>query len=203
MNAIAQPFYAAHSLHNTYLSRLSAAELSGAITVQETVWLKTAIVDDPGQSAYSLRVTRHGSRPIHLIGAFILRKPSGPQVFLFTAWGRFERFDDEEALRYFLEQQLDDPFSRVQWLHFVSPNARPAMAVAGELRLMTQRYSSSPVIESSRLIHDFLLQSQEETLASILAVPTLRSCIDAQLKIHLAQAFQGQALDAHNVRPQL
>ena len=200
MNAIAQPFYAAHSLHNIYLSRLSAAELSGAITVQETVWLKTAIVDDPGQSAYSLRVTRHGSRPIHLIGAFILRKPSGPQVFLFTAWGRFERFDDEEALRYFLEQQLDDPFSRVQWLHFVSPNARPAMAVAGELRLMTQRYSSSPVIESSRLIHDFLLQSQEETLASILAVPTLRSCIDAQLKIHLAQAFQGQALDAHNVR---
>lgn len=200
MNAIAQPFYAAQSLQDTYLSRLSAAELSGAITVQETVWLKTAIGDDPGQSAYGLLVSRHGSHPIQLIGAFILRKPSGPQVYLFTAWGRFERFDDEEALRYFLEQQLDDPFSRVEWLHFVSANARPTLAVAGELRVLTQRFSSSPVTESSRLIHDFLLQSQEETLASILAVPTLRSCIDALLKIHLAQAFKGQTLDAHNVR---
>lgn len=200
MNAIAQPFYAAQSQRDTCLSRLSAAELSGAITVQETVWLKTAIGEDPGQSAYALLVSRHGSRPILLIGAFILRKPSGPQAFLFTAWGRFERFDDEEALRHFLEQQLDDPFSRVEWLHFVAVTDRPALVVAGELVLMTQRFSSSPLIESSRLIHHFLLQSQEATLASILAVPTLRSRLDAQLKIELAQAFEGQALDAHNIR---
>lgn len=200
MNAIAQPFYAVQSLQDTYQSLLSAAELSGAITVQETVWLKTAIGEASGQSAYGMLVARHGSIPMLLIGAFILRKPSQPQVFLFTAWGRFERFDDEEALRHFLEQQLDAPFSRVEWLHFVSVNARPALVVAGELSLTTQRFSSSPLAESSRLIHDFVLQSQEETLASILAVPTLRSRIDAQLKIQLAQAFKGQALDAHSVR---
>ena len=130
MNAIAQPFYAAQSQRDTCLSRLSAAELSSAITVQETVWLKTAIGEDPGQSAYALLVSRHGSRPILLIGAFILRKPSGPQAFLFTAWGRFERFDDEEALRHFLEQQLDDPFSRVEWLHFVAVTDRPQNGLA-------------------------------------------------------------------------
>lgn len=121
-------------------------------------------------------------------------------VFLLTVLGGLERYVNVDALRHGLEQALDDPVKRVEWLHVVPVDVRPALAQPGQIQLLTQPLSLSIKAHASQSMAGLVQQSQEDTLASLVAVPSLRSLLDAQLKVQLERAFAGQSLDAHSIR---
>ena len=202
MNLTGHSFYASQSLQDTFRSGLAAAESSGAITALEGAWLKQVLEDDTGLWANSLFVSRHQSRPALLAGAYMLRDNACPDeyVFLLTVLGGLERYVNVDALRHGLEQALDDPVKRVEWLHVVPVDVRPALAQPGQIQLLTQPLSLSIKAHASQSMAGLVQQSQEDTLASLVAVPSLRSLLDAQLKVQMERAFAGQSLDAHSIR---
>ena len=202
MNLTGHSFYAPQSLQDTFRSGLAAAESSGVITALESAWLKQVLEDDTGLWANSLFVSRHQSRPALLAGAYMLRHNASldEPVYLLTVLGWLARYTDVDALRHGLEQALDDPIKRVEWLHVVPADVRPALKQPGQLQLVAKPLSLSIKAHASQSIADLVQQSQEDTLASLVAVPSLRSLLDAQLKVQLEREFAGQSLDAHSIR---
>lgn len=202
MNAIARSFYAARSVQDAYLSRVAAAESSGAINTFQTYWLNKAFEDEASCFTYNLFLSRHACRPALWAGAFMLRQTELPsdEVFLFSVSGQFQRFASEAALRQGLEQQLDAPQPRSEMLRFAPVDVRPQLAQIGTLTLITQRFTALMGAQAQQAISDFVQVCREDTLTSLLSVPSLRSLVDKQLQVELERVFEGQQLDGHNIQ---
>lgn len=207
MSVNVYPFHSAQAMKRLYQSNLDAAKTSGAVTALEHDWLTRSLSYEPNPNnpvpvhASSLFLSRHQCRPAQWAGAFLLT-PSLPEhasFFLLTPLGQIEKFTDLEAVRAALELQLDDVLQRESILRFTPVDVRPFLKQAGDLVLRTRALDSPILAGASQIVSDFLSSSQADTLERLLATPTLRGMIDAQVQIQLEQAFPGQPVDAHTI----
>ncbi|MFP3516036.1 DUF6543 domain-containing protein [Pseudomonas sp. SIMBA_077] len=208
MSVSAYPFNCAQALKLLYQSSLDAAQSSGAISRFEHDWLSRALSHEPANPndpmpvlASSIFLTRYLSRPAQWAGAFLLSSslPGQTSVFLLTPLGRVQKFTDLEAVRAALELQLDDVQQCESILRFTPVDVRPFLKQAGSLTLRTRTLPEPILTSASQAVSDFFSSSQADTLERLLATPTLRAMIDAQVQIQLVQAFPGQPVDAHNI----
>lgn len=202
------PFHSAQALQALYRSRLDAAQASGAISSFEHDWLSKALsylpvgpVGPLPVRANSVFLSRNQSRPVQWAGALLLAQAltDPTPLFLLTPLGALQTFTDLDALRDALERQLDDPAHREAVLRFCPVDVRPLLSLAGDLTLRTREVPAPFVAHISEALRIFLSSSQADTLERLLATPTLRALVDAQLQIHLERAFAGQPVNAHNV----
>lgn len=209
MNATIRPFYAAHAVQDLFIKCLSVAESAGDISGAEKHWLSAVLLDEPARLAApvplhagQLFLSRHQSRPVLWAGALVLGQDLAPgsEVFVFTLAGKLERFASEAQLCQALEQQLDEPSQQDAVLRFTPVHVRPQLQKAGALTVEFRRLASPVMQGVSQGVSDFLTRCQEETLASLVNMPSLRSVLDTQLGMALALEFKVQALDAHSIQ---
>lgn len=209
MNATTRPFYAAHALQDLFIKCLSEAESSGDISGAEKHWLSGVLLDEAARLAApvplhvdQLFLSRHQSRPVLWAGALVLRQDLAPgsEVFVFTLAGKLERFASEAQLCQALEQQLDEPSHQDAVLRFTPVHVRAQLRQTGALTLECRRLASPVMQGVSQAVSDFLTRCQEETLASLVSMPSLRSVLDTQLGMALALEFKVQELDAHSIQ---
>lgn len=205
MSATALPFLAPQALHALYLNSLDLAESRGLINAVEKERLRSVIQDDTGTPAihaYYPVLSRSDGRPVHWTGGLILRPemPPAGDIFLFTVLGQFERFATESALRTALEQQLENPQGNSELLRFCPVDARYLLTRTGRLKLATRRIPAPVLVNVSQAIKDFIRGCHEQTLTTLLGMPTLRSVLDFQLNLVVKREFGWTPTHVHQVQ---
>lgn len=194
MSATALPFHAPLALHTLYLNSLDRAESMSVINAVEKTRLRSVIEDETGTSAihaYYPVLSRADCRPVHWSGGLILKPelPSTGDIFLFTVLGRLERFATENALCTALEQQLGSPQGNSELLRFCPVDVRYFLTQSGRLRLAIRRVPSPVFANVSQAISDLIRNCHEQTLTTLLGMPTLRSVLDFQLNFVVKNEF--------------
>ncbi|TVT83600.1 hypothetical protein FPT12_12705 [Pseudomonas sp. H3(2019)] len=176
------------------------------LTTADLKWLKrvylpthaTRIDDAHPMRVDRLNLTLPGKTAIPLAGAFMMSKPAGGEVTLYTPYQGLMKFADREDLDSKLMEWLSDAPSKVELLRYLSIEQRHTFQANSEPTLSTELVEGSVFQDQETVIALNQARNIRAMLAELIKTPTLQSMLDETLTVALNKRFP--ALDQRHTR---
>lgn len=175
-------------------------------TMADLKWLKqvylpshiTRISDAHPMRVVRLLLTPPGKTAIPLAGAFLMSRPAGGEMTLYTPYQGLAKYADLDDLSSKLMEWLSNAVSRDELLRYLSIEQRHALQAIDNPAISTEIIEGAVFQDQERVVELNQSSNIKTMLAELIKTPTLQSMLDETLTIALGKRFA--ALDQRHTR---
>ncbi|MFJ2366002.1 dermonecrotic toxin domain-containing protein [Pseudomonas sp. NPDC087697] len=206
MTAPTLPYFFHEADIASFTREPGAREKTLGFTTADLKWLKrvylpthTTRVDDAHpMQVHRLILTPPRKRAIPLAGAFLMSRPAGGEVTLYTPYNGLTKHADLEDLNSKLMEWLSNAPSKDELLRYLSIEQRHVLQARSEPIISTELVEGSVFQDQETVIALNQSRNIRTMLAELIKTPTLQSMLDETLTIALNKRFP--ALDQRHTR---
>lgn len=166
-------------------------------TLADLKWLRqvylathaTRAADPYPMQVDRLILTPPGKTPFPLAGAFLMKRPAGGEVTLYTPYQGLIKYADQEDLNSQLMEWLSDASSKDELLRYLSIEQRHALQNISDPLISTEIVEASVFQDQGTVIALNQSRNINMMLAELIKTPTLQSMLDETLAIALYKRF--------------
>ncbi|APC14340.1 hypothetical protein BLL42_00775 [Pseudomonas frederiksbergensis] len=206
MTAPMLPYFFHEANHAADAKQPGVREKTLGFTITDLKWLKrvywpthaTRIDDAHPMQVDRLILTPPGKTAISLAGAFMMSKPAGGEVTLYTPYQGLIKFADQEDLNSKFKEWLSDASCKDELLRYLSIEQRHALQDINDPIISTEVVEESVFQDQENVIALNQSRNINMMLAELIKTPTLQSMLDETLAIALYKRFP--ALEQRHTR---